>query len=163
MKLTCAWCIFRFILKFALAHLFFNCGYLFCFTYRTMKTARRSKERREKEKQKKTKFSSKKKKIGKGHSFMTSSKMSKIRTLHVSPQFATMQFRSELPPPFDVLNWDSLPPGLTFHFLENFNNKVNIVKYSLLNMHAIYTILVTIKLTGKRTDFHLANFCERLI
>ena len=57
-------------------------------------------------------------------------------------------------------------PSKSAIFLENVNNKINIVTYSFffLPIQTIFTVLINIiKLTRKPTNFYQADFCKRLM
>ena len=120
------WCIFRFSNSFSL-FFFWNCGYLFCLTYKNKKAM---KEQRVKRQRKKKIIFNSKKEFVRGHSFMTSAKKSKFRaTTHLFP--SNFQFWSKQIPLLDVLN-----PHPTPHPLPNPQPSLWIISYSFFIANA---------------------------
>ena len=105
---TCVWCIFRFIFKFVLPHLFLkNCGYLFCLTCKSNQKTIKSREWRDKERKK---IFSSKKEFVRVHAFMMSAKSLKLESPRPSsPLCINIQFWSKWTSLLDILNSHSNP------------------------------------------------------
>ena len=166
MKPTCVWCIFRFVFKFVFPRLFLNIGYLFCLICKTVKITM-NEQRKKRERKTKQSYLIAKKNLVIGHLSMTSVNKSKISPfppnyrhpllVWTQPTLGRLRLAFYYTPPS--------PPSNFRIFLKNVNHEINMVTLAFFfAMHTIFTILVSIiKLTGKWTDFHLSNFCERLM
>ena len=106
---TCVWCIFRFIFKIVLPHLFLNCDYLFCLTCKSNQKNYERAESEETKKDKKKVFIIKKEFV-RVHSFMTSAESLKFEPPPPSsPLCINIQFWSKRIPLLYVLNSHSNP------------------------------------------------------
>ena len=152
MKLTCVWCIFRFIFKLVLPLPFLTLWLPLLLNMENNEKNYEGAESKEKRKNKKIVLNSKKE-FARVYSFITSARKSKVWTSTPSSPLSTnIQFWSNHTPLLDVLNWHSTTSHTQTHththntlgnfgiFLKNFNNEVNIVKYSFFfaNAHSIY-------------------------
>ena len=107
---------------------------------------------RERRKKEKKSYLRAKKNLVRDHSFMTSA----ISTY--------IEFWSKDNLILDVLNWYSITPGSFGISLKTLWDQHSDVELFSLLMHIIITVLKSIiKLTGKSTEFHQADFWGRLI
>ena len=73
-------------------------------------------------------------------------------TLSLSPPlFTNIQFWSKHNPPMDIINFHFIPPVNFGTFLENFNNKIDIMKYSFANTYNVY-YSYKCKKTGRKAN-----------